>query len=456
LPEPNLNLDLSLSRYRWSELDEPGRRAALARPEAGRRESLSEDTARIIAEVRRDGDDALFRFAERFDGVKLAALRVPAPEFEAAEAALSEQQRAALRTAIENVRAFHAAQVAEPVVVETMPGVICRRVTRPIRAVGLYVPAGTAPLPSTVIMLAVPAALAGCPRRILCTPPQSNGRADPAVLTAARYCGVDEVYLAGGAQAVAAMAYGTSTVPAVDKIYGPGNAWVTEAKLQVSRDPDGAALDLPAGPSEVLVIADGRADPEFVAADLLSQAEHGADSQVVLVTTSAALADAVEVAIEAQLSVLPRNATAREALSHARVVLADGLEECFAISNFYAPEHLIVQVPEAERWLERIEVAGSVFLGDWTPESLGDYCSGTNHVLPTYGYARAWSGLSVSDFQLAISVQQASAEGFRGIGPVTRTLAELEGLDAHALAVQLRLEALAEPPRAAAGDEGAE
>ena len=441
MPEPTT----LLTRHHWAELDEPARAAALARPEAARRESLSAEVARIIAEVRRDGDAALLRFAQRFDGVTLAALRVPAEEFEAAEASLTSAQRAALKVAIDNVRAFHAAQLALPVEVETMPGVVCRRITRPIRAVGLYVPAGSAPLPSTVIMLAVPAALAGCPRRILCTPPQKNGRADPAVLTAARYCGIDEVYLAGGAQAVAAMAYGTATIPAVDKIFGPGNAWLTEAKLQVSRDPDGAALDLPAGPSEVLVIADGRADAEFVAADLLSQAEHGPDSQVLLVTPSAALADAVDVAVEAQLSVLARSAVAREALGHARVLIARDLEEAFEISNRYAPEHLIVQVPEAERWLERIEVAGSVFLGDWTPESLGDYCSGTNHVLPTYGYARAWSGLSVSDFQLAISVQEATPEGFRLIGPTARTLAELEGLDAHALAVKLRLEALEQP-----------
>jgi len=434
-----------LSRYRWSELDEAGRAAALARPEAARRESLSGDVARIIAEVRRDGDAALLRFAQRFDGVTLDSLRVPPAEFDAAEAQLTEEQCAALRVAIDNVRAFHAAQAAAPVEVETMPGVVCRRITRPIRAVGLYVPAGTAPLPSTVIMLAVPAALAGCPRRILCTPPQKSGRADPAVLTAARYCGIDEVYLAGGAQAVAAMAYGTASVPAVDKIFGPGNAWVTEAKLQVSRDPGGAALDLPAGPSEALVIADEGADAEFVAADLLSQAEHGPDSQVLLVTPSAALADAVDLAIEAQLSVLPRNAVAREALSHGRAFLARDLEEAFEISNRYAPEHLLVQVPEAERWVERIEAAGSVFLGDWTPESLGDYCSGTNHVLPTYGYARAWSGLSLGDFQLAISVQQASPAGFRLIGPTARTLAELERLDAHALAVKLRLEALEQP-----------
>jgi histidinol dehydrogenase len=432
-----------LSRARWAELDDAGRRAALARPEMGGREALADGVAAIIAETRRDGDAALLRFAARFDGVSLDSLRVPAAELEAAEAALTPPQRAALHTAIDNVRAFHAAQLAAPIEVETMPGVVCRRVTRPIRAVGLYVPGGSAPLPSTVIMLAVPAALAGCPRRVLCTPPQKNGRADPAVLTAARYCGIEEVYLAGGAQAIAALAYGTASIPAVDKIFGPGNAWVTEAKLQVSRDPDGAALDLPAGPSEVLVIADERADPGFVAADLLSQAEHGPDSQVLLVTTSEALADAVDAALAAELAQLPRRAVVREALAHGRTLVARDLDEAFEISNRYAPEHLIVQVADADQWLARIEAAGSVFLGDWTPESLGDYCSGTNHVLPTYGYARAWSGLGVSDFQLAISVQQASAAGFHGIGPTARILAELEGLDAHALAVRLRLEALA-------------
>jgi histidinol dehydrogenase len=437
-----------LSRYRWSELDQAGRLAVLARPEAARRETLSGEVARIIAEVRRDGDAALLRFAQRYEGATLETLRVPPAEFDAAEAALTEDQRVALRIAIDNVRAFHAAQLAAPVEVETVPGVVCRRITRPIRAVGLYFPSPTAPLPSTAIMLAVPAALAGCPRRILCTPPQKNGCAHPAVLTAARYCGIDEVYLAGGAQAVAALAYGTESIAAVDKIFGPGNAWVTEAKLQASRDPGGAALDLPAGPSEVLVIADERADAGFVAADLLSQAEHGPDSQVLLVTPSTTLADAVDVAIEAQLTVLPRAAVAREALGHGRVLIARDLDEACEISNRYAPEHLIVQAPDAERWLERIEAAGSVFLGDWTPESLGDYCSGTNHVLPTYGYARAWSGLAVRDFQLAISVQQASPEGFRLLGPTARILAELEGLDAHALAVKLRLEALEQPDSA--------
>jgi histidinol dehydrogenase len=433
-----------LSRYDWSALDDAGRRTALARPALASRDTLAEDVARIVAEVRREGDAALLRFAREYDGVSLSALRVSEAEIDAAEASLGEQQRAALRVAIDNVRTFHAAQLRTPLEVETTPGVVCRKLTRPIRAVGLYVPAGSAPLPSTVVMLAVPAALAGCPQRILCTPPQQDGRADAAVLTAARYCGIEDVFLAGGAQAVAAMAYGTATIPAVDKIFGPGNAWVTEAKLQVSRDPDGAALDLPAGPSEVLVIADAGADPEFVAADLLSQAEHGPDSQALLVTPCVALADAVDAAIDAQLLVLPRNAVARAALAHARVLIARDLEQAFEISNRYAPEHLIVQLPDADQWLERVEVAGSVFLGDWTPESLGDYCSGTNHVLPTYGYARAWSGLSVPDFQLWISVQQASRDGLRRIGPTARTLAELEGLDAHALAVKLRLEALEE------------
>jgi histidinol dehydrogenase len=432
----------TLRRLHWAGLDEAARRAALARPVAAGRESLSAEVARIIAEVRREGDEALFGFARRFDQVELDALRVPAADLDAAEEALTDEQRAALKLAIDNVRTFHAAQLAAPIEVETMPGVTCRRITRPIRAVGLYVPAGTAPLPSTVIMLAVPAALAGCPRRILCTPPQRNGRADAAVLTAARYCGMEEVYLAGGAQAIAAMAYGTATVPAVDKIFGPGNAWVTEAKLQVSRDPDGAALDLPAGPSEVLVIADARANADFVAADLLSQAEHGPDSQVLLVTPSMALAEAVDAAIEAQLAVLARSDVARQSLAHGRALITRDLDEAFGISNRYAPEHLIVHLPHADRWLERIETAGSVFLGDWTPESLGDYCSGTNHVLPTYGHARAWSGLSVADFQLAISVQQATPAGFQRIAPAARTLAELEGLDAHALAVRLRLDAL--------------
>jgi histidinol dehydrogenase len=328
-----------------------------------------------------------------------------------------------------------------------MPGVVCRRITRPIRAVGLYVPAGSAPLPSTVIMLAVPAALAGCPRRILCTPPQRDGRADPAVLTAARYCGIDEVYLAGGAQAVAAMAYGTESIPAVDKIFGPGNAWVTEAKLQVSRDPDGAALDLPAGPSEVLVIADERADPGFVAADLLSQAEHGPDSQAAghylrSPGRRGGRGDSRAAGRTAAQCRGPRSARARP---HAhRRGPGRGLRDQQSV-RARAPDR--AGAGGRDMAVERIEVAGSVFLGDWTPESLGDYCSGTNHVLPTYGYARAWSGLSVSGFparHLGAAGEPARASGSSAHRPHA---GELERLDAHALAVKLRLEALGGIPR---------
>ncbi|MBT8421730.1 MAG: histidinol dehydrogenase, partial [Gammaproteobacteria bacterium] len=278
----------------------------------------------------------------------------------------------------------------------------------------------------------------------LCTPPRPDGTADPAVLTAARECGVDRIYKLGGAQAVAAMAYGTESVPQVDKIFGPGNAWVTAAKTEVAADPAGAALDMPAGPSEVLVIADAAADPRAVALDLLSQAEHGVDSQVILVTTSEALADAADDEIAAALPDLPRRAIMEQSLAHARTVLVDDLEEALAVSNAYAPEHLIMQVDNARQWLDQIANAGSIFLGAYTPEAVGDYCSGTNHVLPTYGYARAYSGLSVTDFQKRMSVQELTADGVRNLQPTVSTLARLEGLDAHARAVEVRIERLDE------------
>ena len=434
-----------LPRVTWATADEAERARALRRPAMARRDSLAADVAGIIAAVRAEGDWALKRLTRRYDGVEPAALRVPPEDFDAAESALAPEVRQAILAAIANVRRFHALQLRAPLEIETVPGVTCRRITRPIRAVGLYVPAGSAPLPSTVVMLAVPAALAGCPRRALCTPPRADGRADPAVLFAARACGVDEVWLAGGAQAIAALAYGTQSIEPVDKIFGPGNAWVTEAKQQVARDPDGAALDLPAGPSEVLVIADERAQPHFVAADLLAQAEHGPESQAVLVTPWKWLPDAVEAAVAEQLTSLPRAAIVRDALTHARAIVTPDLDTAFEVSNRYAPEHLVLQIEHAATWLPRIEAAGSVFLGWWTPETLGDYCSGTNHVLPTYGYARSCSGLSVEDFQLAISVQEATPAGLAQLGPTARILAELEGLDAHARAVTLRLDALGEP-----------
>ena len=292
---------------------------------------------------------------------------------------------------------------------------------------------------ATIWVRAVPARLAGCPLRIICTPPRPDGRAAPAVVVAAQACGVDQIFKVGGAQAVAAMAYGTATVPKVDKIFGPGNAWVTAAKTQVATDPGGAALDMPAGPSEVMVVADAGADPEFVALDLMSQAEHGPDSQAILVCTDAALAEATQRAIDAALPALPRRDIISASLQHGAVILTANLGEAFEIVNRYAPEHLIVQVEDPRQYIDLIDNAGSVFLGPWTPESVGDYCSGTNHVLPTYGYARSYSGLSVGSFQKQLTFQELSRDGLAGLGDTVTTLAGLEGLDAHAEAVRVRL-----------------
>jgi histidinol dehydrogenase len=303
----------------------------------------------------------------------------------------------------------------------------------------MYVPAGTAPLPSTALMIGVPAQIAGCERRVLCTPPRRDGKADPGVLYTARACGVTDIFKVGGAQAIAAMAYGTETVPKVHKIFGPGNAWVTAAKLVVAMDPDGAAYDMPAGPSEVLVVADAAAHPQFVAADLLAQAEHSPDAQVILVTNSRDLAHAVSREVDGQLSRLSRGNVIRAALACSRIILVDNLGTAMEVSNRYAPEHLIIETEHPRQWLGKVRHAGSVFLGAWTPESMGDYCSGTNHVLPTYGYARSFSGLSLADFARQLTVQELTPQGISGLGPVAQTLAMLEGLDAHANAVSVRL-----------------
>jgi histidinol dehydrogenase len=429
----------NLAILTWSALSADQRRAALQRPTQADADALQERVRAIIDEVRARGDEALLEYTNRFDGVALQSLEASAEEFAAAERALNAEQRAALDRAISNVQRFHEAQVGSPIVLETSPGVVCERHYRAIDAVGLYVPAGVAPLPSAAIMLAVPARIAGCRTRIICTPPRKDGTADPAVLTIARLCGVSRVFKVGGAQAIAAMAYGTQTVPKVDKVFGPGSAWVTAAKLLCANDPNGAALDLPAGPSEVLVIADETARPEFVAADLLAQAEHSVDAQVVLVTTSPALAQATRQQLDLQLARLEREATLRESINHSRLIVVDTLDAAFELSNSYAPEHLIVQAKDARRWLPHIRSAGSVFLGAWTPETMGDYCSGTNHVLPTYGFARAYSGLSLNDFVKRMTVQELTADGLRDLGPTAITIAALEGLDAHANAVQVRL-----------------
>lgn len=432
----------------WSALGASERRAALARPGAAGRARVAAEAEDIVARVRSGGDAALAELTGALDGVALARFEVEPAERAAAEEALTPEQHAALAQAVATVRAFHRAQLPATLAVETFPGVRCELVTRPIERVGLYVPAGSAPLPSTAIMLGVPSELAGCPLRVLCTPPRRDGRADPAVLVAARLTGIERVFKLGGAQAVAALAYGTETVPKVDKVFGPGNAWVAAAKALVAADPEGAAIDLPAGPSEVLVVADGRARAEFVAADLLAQAEHAADAQTLLVTTSAELARAVQAELERQLAELPRRELARRSLAAARILLVADLGQALEVSNAYAPEHLILAVAEPRRWLARVASAGSVFLGDLAPESMGDFCSGTNHVLPTAGFARAWSGLALADFQKRISVQELSPAGLRGLGPTALALAELEGLAAHGNAVALRLAALAAEARA--------
>ncbi|MDJ0709738.1 MAG: histidinol dehydrogenase [Woeseiaceae bacterium] len=428
-----------ISPVTWSELGSAERQRLLARPALADDASIREGTAAIVADVRARGDAALRDFSERFDGIRLEDCAVGQEELAAATAQLEAAEVEAIDLAIDNVRRFHEAQRPAAIRVETMPGVVCERISHPIDAVGLYVPAGTAPLPSAAIMLAVPASIAGCPVRILCTPPRPDGTADPAVLVAASRAGVTDIFKVGGAQAIAAMAYGTESIPKVCKVFGPGNAWVTCAKSLVSGDAAGAAIDLPAGPSEVLVIADGNASAEFVASDLLAQAEHGTDSQVLLVTDSAVLAEAVAEQLEVQLAALSRAQIARGALANARLIVVEDLKAAVRVSNDYAPEHLILQVDEARSLLPTIRNAGSVFVGKWTPESVGDYCSGTNHVLPTYGFARNYNGLSLDQFLRQMTVQELSREGLENLGDAVASLAGLEGLDAHAAAVTRRL-----------------
>ncbi|MHC9085818.1 histidinol dehydrogenase [Luteimonas sp. RIT-PG2_3] len=422
----------------WTTLATDARDAALRRPTQQVAGQTRAAVATLLADVRARGDAALREITLRFDKVALDRFEVGDDEFAAAEAQVAPELRAAMREAAGRIERFHRAGQSQGYSVETAPGVHCARVVRPIVRVGLYVPAGSAPLPSTALMLGVPAGLAGCREVVLCTPPRADGTADPSVLVAARLTGVHRVFKLGGAQAIAAMAFGTDSVPRCAKLFGPGNSFVTEAKQQVSQS-GVVAIDMPAGPSEVLVIADAGADPAFVASDLLSQAEHGPDSQVLLISDSAPLLAAVDTELQRQLALLSRADIARQALAQSRAIRVDTLDEAFDISNAYAPEHLILALRDADRWLERVEAAGSVFLGDWTPEALGDYCSGTNHVLPTGGAAHAWSGVSVASFQNFVSVQSATREGVAGIGPCAVTLADAEGLDAHGNAVRLRL-----------------
>ena len=422
----------------WNQLSPTQQAEALTRPALENEADVGSVVQEIIKAVRSRGDDALRELSQRFERAPREQLSVGEDEIEAACARLDDDIKGAIEAAIGNIRTFHAAQAQAPLRIETQPGVMCELRTQPINRVGLYVPGGSAPLPSTVMMLAIPAAIAGCREVVLCTPSPASDE----ILFAARACGVRQVFAIGGAQAIAAMAYGTQSIPKVDKIFGPGNSYVTEAKGQVSRDWRGAAIDMPAGPSEVLVIADESASAAFVASDLLSQAEHGPDSQVVLVTTSAALADAVKGELTRQLALLSRRDIAAQALAASLTILCDTLEEACAISNAYAPEHLIVQTQAPRDLLDRLENAGSIFLGAWTPESVGDYASGTNHTLPTYGYARTCSSLGLADYQRRYTVQELSESGIQGLGPIVQRIAQAEGLDAHKHAVTLRLNAL--------------
>ena len=422
----------------WNALEPDGQARALTRPVQTVAAQTRDSVASLITQVRAEGDEALRAISARFDGVAPERFEVSEAEFAAAELAVPADLRIAMQQALDRIDVYHRAGMAQPYSVETAPGVVCEKMIQPIGRVGLYVPAGSAPLPSTALMLGVPARLAGCREVVLCTPPRKDGTADPAVLVAARLTGVHRVFKIGGAQAIAAMAYGTPTVPSCDKLFGPGNSFVTEAKQQVAQA-GAAAIDMPAGPSEVLVIADAGANPAFVAADLLSQAEHGPDSQVLLLSDDAALIAAVQDEVEKQVALLAREEIARQALDASLLIEVESIEQAFAISNRYAPEHLILALREPRDWLPQVEAAGSVFLGDYTPEALGDYCSGTNHVLPTAGAARAYSGVSVASFQNQISVQAATREGIANIGPCALTLARAEGLGAHANAVAVRL-----------------
>ena len=398
---------------------------------------LEQTVAEIIAQVRERGDEALREYASRFDGVKLSDLRVSETEIAEAEQRVDEALKQAIAVAAGNIERFHAAQVMQPVEVNTMPGVECVQRTVPITNVGLYIPGGNSPLFSTVLMLAVPARLAGCKHIVMCTPPGKDGKVNAAILYAARLAGVTEIYKVGGAQAVAAMAYGTQSIPRVSKIFGPGNRFVMEAKMQVSRS--AVAIDMPAGPSEVMIIADQDADAEFVASDFLSQAEHGPDSQSILLTTSESLAERLPGVIDDSLNRLPRREMMLRSLSHSHVIVFRDYDEIMRFANEYAPEHLIINTIDAERLAERVENAGSVFIGPYSPESAGDYASGTNHTLPTSGYAKAYSGVNLDSFTKKITFQRLSPEGLRSIGPTIEIMAENEDLMAHRMAVTVRL-----------------
>ena len=424
----------------WQQLSITEQKLALARPAIAESAMLSQQVENILSNVRAHGDKALFDLTEKFDGVALTTLVVTQAQVNAAKARLTSKRVKAIESAYGNIKRFHQAQLTNDIRVETTPGVVCTLKTEAIESVGLYIPAGSAPLPSTVLMLGVPAQLAQCPRKVLVCPPDKNGQLADEVLVAASLCGISEIYNIGGAQACAALAFGTETIKAVNKIFGPGNKYVTEAKKQLSQQVNGFAIDMPAGPSEVLVIADANANAAYVAADLLSQAEHGPDSQVILLSDSEALISAVESEIAEQVSVLTRKSIALQALKQSRLILTKDLDQAVEVSNEYGPEHLIIQTDNAQQLLAKLRNAGSIFVGAYTPESAGDYASGTNHVLPTYGYSKVVSSLSLADFSRRFTVQEITHQGLNNLAECICELTDAEGLDAHQRAVTIRLE----------------
>lgn len=422
----------------WNQLTEQQQQQALQRPAITASQSIQRAVDEIVDAVRQDGDKALLALTAKFDKVELKSLVITKEEIEQAAQRIPTELKTAIKNAKQNIEIFHQAQKPQVVDLETQPGVRCEVLTRPINRVGLYIPGGTAPLFSTVLMLATPAKIAGCQKIVLASPPPIADE----ILYAAELCGVETIYAVGGAQAVVAMALGTESVAKVDKIFGPGNAFVTEAKRQVSQMVGGAAIDMQAGPSEVLVIADEFANPDFIASDLLSQAEHGTDSQVILLTPSKDIAQKTAIAIEEQLQALPRAETARQALNHSRTIIANDIEQCIEISNDYAPEHLIVQTQEPRTLLPKLDNAGSIFLGAYSPESMGDYASGTNHVLPTYGYTKTSSSLGLADFSKRMTVQELTPKGFKDLARTVEVMAHAEHLDAHKNAVSIRLKTI--------------
>ncbi|MFC4892751.1 histidinol dehydrogenase [Pseudofrancisella aestuarii] len=426
----------------WQKLSLLEQKELLSRPVNTNKDSLISGVRNILDEVKQKGDEALLDFTAKFDKANLKSITVSKTEIENAYTLVSEEEIKLIKKVIARISNYHAVMKPKTTVCDTNDGVVCKKVYKPIEKVGLYVPGGSAPLVSTLIMLAAPAQIAGCKEVYVTTPCDENGNIHPLILIAADICNVSSIYKLGGAQAIAALAYGTETVPKVNKIYGPGNSWVTEAKQQVSHDSQGAAIDLPAGPSEVLVIADESANPKFVAADLLAQAEHGVDSQALLITDSQNLANKVKEEVIKQTSIAQRKEIIEKSLLNSAIIVIKSVDEAINIANEYASEHLILNIKNADDYVEKIENAGAVFVGPWAAEALGDYVTGSNHVLPTYGYAKAYSGLATIDFMKAISIQNVSKEGIKNIGKMAMRLADIEGLKAHENAIAIRLESL--------------